>query len=299
MTKVKNIAKPRGVLDEQLKIELLNKLEKIGNDNFHREEIKTLFGKEISKTDLNDKEFLARYLLLVTALDQQAESENAREVARAIYSKFGSAIFMDPQRYLDKLYEILELVNKLYKPKSRVLRMKAEAASLLRIGGFLLAITNVHARYQSILKYLSRAQSPRKLLELILNDQIIGGILYEKAARMYVAWVSHPKLFIDISNGKWNTYEIPMLVDGHVAKVLARAGFLNSVKVEPITYIVKASEMRDKIEREVTSTYKGDNFMIDYGAFYVGKTYCKEENPNCNICPLNNICKKNVEFKAY
>ena len=80
--------------------------------------------------------------------------------------------------------------------------------------------------------YLSSFKTPHDMLDGILNNTFFKGLLYEKAARMYVGWISHPNLFVDISNGAWPPSSIPMVINGHVCKVLARTGFLDEVSVE-------------------------------------------------------------------
>jgi len=152
-----------------------------------------------------------------------------------------------------------------------------------------------------LLLYFRRGLSPQNFLATLITDPFINGILYEKAARMYVGWLSHPKLWIDISNGKWRVSSIPMVVNGHVCKVLARSGFLSDILVENTkTMIVKARDERKRIENSVREVYPaGDCFMIDTGAFYVGITYCDEKKPRCEECPINTICARNKEFRAY
>jgi hypothetical protein len=63
---------------------------------------------------------------------------------------------------------------------------------------------------------------------------------------------------------------IPMVVNGHVVKILARTGFLESVHVERERMIVEAEKERLRIEKEVrTIKSDGDMFSIDYGAFLI------------------------------
>ncbi len=117
---------------------------------------------------------------------------------------------------------------------------------------------------------------------------------------MYVGWVCHPNLYIDVFNGQVPLNSIPMVVDGHVCKVLARTGFLPTVLIEEKKPIVKAEDERSKIEMHVKTKYSyGDFFAIDYGAFYIGINYCKETSPQCSKCPVDDLYRKNVQVRAY
>jgi len=290
--------------------ELLKELEKIGVENVRKDlESTLLWGspdlRDETKQELrkliNDKEFLIRYLLLAAVLDQQAESETARETVRKLFEKYGYDFFMKPESYFNKIYEVIEFVSKIYEPKTRVIRISKEGITFFRIGGFMLTIHNISNKYGGLHSYFSKYNNPRALLNGILSDPLLSGLLYEKAARLYVGWITHPMLYVKIfGDDERIRGSIPMVVNGHVTKVLARTGFLDEVSVEEGRNIVKAEEERKRIEELVRAfrEYR-DPFLIDYGAFWVGINYCKEENPNCGQCPLKNICKKNTEFRAY
>lgn len=288
------------ILSLHNKQNLLKILENFGNTNFSPYMWNSLL-YPLSSHILKDKEFLSRYLLLSAILDQQADSPSARKTVIQIYDKYGVSFFLNPSNYLTKLYDVMILASQHYSPKARVMRMKTEGFLLLRIGGFLLSLVNITDRYGGLLQYFSRSVSPKELLNQILNDALLRGLLYEKAARMYTGWISHPSLWIDISSGKWKVYEIPMAINGHVCKVLARSGFLSDVLVEnTATMIVEAEKERDRIEDEVNNVRSTtDRFMVDFAAFYIGITYCEEKQPLCNECPINSLCNKDTRFRAY
>jgi len=250
----------------------------------------------LSSQQLQDKEFLLRFLLLVATLDQQADSMSARNTVIQLYAEYGQDLFFHPENYIGKLYDLVEVVKRYYKPKTRVLRIKTEGLALLRVGGYLLTLLNISQKYGSLLNHLLKNNSPKELLKSILKDSLIKGLLYEKAARMYTGWVSHPDLWINVSASKWRVQDIPMVVNGHVCKTLVRTGFLPDVLVESVdTMIVKAENERTRIEREVKRLYPdGDYFMIDCGAFYVGINYSNERSPKRNICPIMNVCAENM-----
>jgi len=282
------------------KITLLKLLESVGDQSIIPYMNRNLL-YPVSTKLLQNKEFLSRYLLLVATLDQQADSASARETVIQLYNKYSSDFFLKPHRYIDNLHAVLNIVRAYYKPRTRVIRLKHEAAGFLRVGGYLLSLINITKLYGGLLPYFSRCNSPQNLLDTLLVDPFINGILYEKAARMYVGWLSHPKLWINISNGKWKVSSLPMVVNGHVCKVLARTGFLPDVLVEnKKTMIVEARKDRERVERCVKQVYPiGDYFMIDTGAFYMGIAYCDEWSPKCEKCPISKVCARNTKFRAY
>jgi endonuclease III len=288
------------VLHSNERRSLLDMLEKIGSRNIAEDLKKTLLDI-LSHELLNNKEFLVRYFLLAAILDQQAESESARQTVKRVFQNYGYEFFMKPQRYFNNIHEIVRCVLDTYTPKTRIIRMKKEGITFLRIGGFMLAIHNLSYRFGGLIEYFKRYQDTFILLNKgILEEHSLSGLFYEKAARLYVGWITHPKLFVKIYGENLPVNFIPMVVNGHVVKILARTGFLESVHVERERMIVEAEKERLRIEKEVrTIKSDGDMFSIDYGAFLIGTKYCHEENPDCNRCPLNTICLKNVMFRAY
>ncbi len=286
-------------LNNRTKRILLERLECIGKERLKADLRESLL-HPLNDELIKNKEFLSRYLLLGAVLDQQAESKSARDVVVTIYDEFGIDFFSNPKEYVIKVYDVFEKIRDIYKVKSRVIRMKKEGVLLLRIGGYLLTLINIENKYRSFIKYLKSFRTPRSLLNGILNDILLGGLLYEKAARMYVGWVTHPDLYVSVY-GRIPVNTIPLVINGHVCKVLARTGFLDSVLIEDKKRpIVKAEDERKNIEMLTRMYYsQGDYFMIDYGAFYVGIKYCDETQPKCNRCPINELCLKNINVRAY
>lgn len=291
---------PLTQLATEEKISLLTLLEQIGKKNMKKDLYENLL-YILPEELLQNKEFLSRYLLLAAVLDQHADSSSARETVVKIYETYGKDFFTKPQEYISKFDNIMNLVLQHYKPKVRVLRVKKEGAIIWRVGGYMISLINITKQYSSLTNYLKTFENPLQMLNNILHNPLIRGLLYEKAARMYIAWITHPQLYVNISDSTWTPDTIPMVINGHVCKVLARTGFLQSVLIESKDRpIVKAEEERNKIERLIKTLYhKGDYFAIDYGAFYIGLNYCSEKNPKCSNCPLNNTCKKNTQIRAY
>ena len=287
------------------KIRLLKALEQIGKNNIRNDLYSSLL-QILPQSMLKDKEFLSRYLLLAAILDQQADSGSARKTVVEIYRKYGDPFFTNPRKFLNNFDSVMSLALKIYQPKMRISRIKKEGIVLMRLGGFLLALLSLERQHGRLATYLKSLRNPQNMLSAMLNDRYLKGLLYEKAARMYVGWITHPNLYVNIFDGSVSLSSIPMPIDGHVCKVFARTGFLDTVLVEEKgkgenkKFIVRADHERKRIERMVHKYYpQGDYFMIDYGAFYVGINCCKETSPRCNKCPVNRICLRNTFVRAY
>jgi hypothetical protein len=89
-----------------------------------------------------------------------AESNTARQALKRIVQVYGVDFFMNPQKYFDKIREVLDTVLSVYKPRARVIRMKSEGVALLRVGGFLLTVHNISLRFKGLYQYFTKFKSP-------------------------------------------------------------------------------------------------------------------------------------------
>lgn len=257
---------------------------------------------------LASDEYVARYLLLVAVLDQQAESPSARASARRIVEKFGTDVFAKPEEVMLRFDELEELDSKrIYRISPAIGRATTRFAWIvLRVGGFLIYNLQLNRNGISLRERLAECESPGAALSYLHSSPLMRHLLREKAARMYVAWMGHPDFGIDVSGGRWEVEGFPMIVNGHVGKVFARTGMLPEVEVESLNRqserfgIVKAAEMRGRIERLVRS--EGfDCVRVDTGAFTVGTEYCADRasEARCDACPLRASCARNMDWRAY
>ncbi len=72
-------------------------------------------------------------------------------------------------------------------------------------------------------------------------------------------------------------------VDTHVFRVSNRIGLAREKDV----YKTELALMKILDEKEWS---KSHHYLI-----YLGRTYCKAQNPNCKDCPINNICEKRLK----
>jgi hypothetical protein len=167
---------------------------------------------------------------------------------------------------------------------------------VLRVGGFLIYEMMLNEKMLS--EELGKCRSPKDAINFLHSNPVVESILRDKAARMYISWVGHPNLGIDVSSGAWNRASFEMPIDGHVGKVFSRTGMVNKVIHErkegkgPRWNIIVAAKMRPLIQ-EVTNKYSDDPIMVDHGAFRIGINCCtdKIEFVSCDSCTREDICE--------
>ena len=270
----------------------------------------------------SDKEKLTRFLLLAAFLDQQAESPSARKTAINIYKVFEDDLFFKPQTCLIKLDKLVPLKEG-YKVSPAIGRVLPRFGwFVLRVGGFL--IYEMILNKISLSERLGGCKTPKEATAFLQSNPVVESILRGKAVRMYISWIGHSDLGIDVSNGKWDRALFEMPVDGHVGKIFSRAGLVSEVIHEGKKgsdsrwNVIVASKMRSSIQ-EVTSRNSGDCIMVDHGSFQIGINCCPDnlEGIACDSCPrasfcqikpkigckgccmLRDYCKRNLTWRAY
>lgn len=74
-------------------------------------------------------------------------------------------------------------------------------------------------------------------------------------------------------------YSIDISPDVHIMKIMRRTGLVEK-DADRDCVIYKA--------RELCPEFPG---IIDYACWEIGRTWCKQSNPNCSQCPLRGSCK--------
>lgn len=297
---------------------LLKILQDIGKKTMV-DQFKTTLLDKLPSEVRNNKEYLLRFLLLTAILDQQAESPTARKSAFYILETFGKDLFENP---LTIFYEFNKLIplTEIYKISPAIGRVTPRFAWItLRVGGFLIFELQLNHQKRMLSEDLGACASPLAAYKYIQNSIIIKSLLREKACRLFISWIGHPDLEVNVSNSKWEKSEFLMPVDGHVGKVFARTGMLSSIYRESERKnIIEALKMRQPIQ-ELVSQRGLDVNEIDYASFIIGYWCCSDQTENiscdncgkvdkCEIkikigckgsCPLNSYCKKNIQWRAY
>jgi len=139
---------------------------------------------------------------------------------------------------------------------------------------FYLAIQHIHRRYDGDASriWMNNPQSAT-VVRRFLEFEGVGIKIATMAANILVRDFKIPmqdKICIDISP------------DVHVRRVFKRLGFTSDVNnIDDLIYCAK----------ELYPVYPG---VFDYCAWEIGRNWCKEKNPNCCGCYLNNYCPKNI-----
>lgn len=258
----------------------------------------------------DEQEKILRYLLLRALINQQAKFEKVREMCIKISEEFMDDLLFKP-------YEISE--SELFKAFKEIAGEKG--SSLYRVGALggikpISLFTYRFKAYEGFIKWLNESEQnffdiivrelqdkePFKLFKFLHTHPILeAGWVGDdpKACRMFVNWVVF--LFNEIWKIKIAMMEKTlMIVDGHVAKVFCRSGLLEQVLYEnKRPYIIQASKMRPWIE-EIVLRFGKIPFYVDNGAFYLFEDgFCTDLKPNCNICPINELCMKYKKWTAY
>ena len=276
----------------------------------------------LPKELISNKEKLTRFLLLTAFLDQQAESPSARKTAIGIYNVFGDDLFFKPHHCLIQINKLVALKGE-YKISPAIGRVLPRFGwFVLRVGGFL--TYEMMLNKANLSEQLGQCETPKEATAFLHSNPLVESILREKAVRMYISWIGHQDLGIDVSNGKWDRSLFEMPVDGHVGKIFSRTALVAEVIHEGKKgsgsrwNVIVASSMRPLIQ-EATNQYGGDCIMVDHGAFQVGINCCPDnlEGIACDSCPrasfcqikpkigckgycmLRDYCKRNVTWRAY
>lgn len=268
-----------------------------------------------------DKERITRFLLLVALLDQQAVSPTARLTARHIYDKFGDDLFFSPQAILVRMHTLVGLRDD-YKISPAIGRVLPRFGwMVLRVGAFLIYEMMINKKRLS--DELGKLPTPKDAVNFLESNAVLEAVLREKARHMFISWVGHPDLGIDVSNRRWKVSDFQMPVDGHVGKVFSRTGILPEIMHEgkPDSSrrwnIIQASGMRPVIQA-IVNKYGNDCIMVDHGAFRIGFNCCPDnlEGMTCDSCSkiaceignsigcegrclLADYCRRNLTWRAY
>lgn len=230
--------------------------------------------------------------------------------------------FPKPQQCLIQINKLVNIKDE-YKISPAIGRVLPRFGwFVLRVGGFL--TYEMMLNRSKLSEKFAECRTPKEAIILLQSNPLVEAILREKAVRMYISWIGHPDLGIDVSNGKWDKSLFEMPVDGHVGKIFSRTGLVPVVVHEGKRNsgsrwnVIVASDMRILIQ-EVTNRYSGDSIMVDHGAFQIGINCCPDNlvgiacdfctrTSLCQIkskigckgyCMLRDFCKRNLVWRAY
>lgn len=299
-------------LSDKQRNKLLEVLEKQGKTKWFNRWMQHMAfpgGLNPLSTDRQEQDKTLRYLLLRVLINQQAKFEKVREMSIRISEEFTQVLLFEPYRISES--ELFRVFKDVAGEKGSLLYRVGALGGIKPISLF----TYRFKVYEGFIKWLNEIkkdfvdvileQLPNKpviLFEFLREHSILeaGWVGNDpKACRMFVNWLVF--LFSEIWKMKVAKMEDSlMIVDGHVGKVFCRSGLLEKVLYEKSRpFIIQASKMRPWIE-EILSNSDRIPFYVDNGAFYLFEDgFCSELEPNCQSCPINELCKKYIKWTAY
>jgi len=292
-------------LSIQTKKAILSKLAEIGETAFESRSAEMIPPMPDSKS----LEIKLRYLLLWSLLNQRTEARIAGKVAYGLFTKFGERLFFEPLFVIKKFDEVSSIFQESQYPV-RFAYLNRDSVATLLVGSFLCFMIKLNDD-EELLERKAR-EGPFRFLSFLKREKLLAS-LGEKAARMFVGFVGHPKL--DLTTVKYPKEELFVFVDGTVGKVFARTGLVEKIPAYRGNQVY-ATRMRTEIDRLVRDLQVEDPMMVDGGAYALGQSCCDDGDPackNCNrqdkclllrecslLCPLSRLgCLKRTRWMAY
>jgi endonuclease-3 len=229
----------------------------------------TLTGDKIKineNEEINPKESPFEFLLSVI-FDQKIDADRAWKAPQELRKRLGH---LDVEKIANMNEEELSKIIK----KSPALHIYFNKMAKWIINAAKLLLVKYNGKAENIWANKPSAK------ELEKRFREFSGISQKKASmavnilvRDYDIPISGSKEGIDIS------------YDRHIRRVFLRAG------------LVEKDEENEIIEtaRKLNTHYPGE---LDFPAWKIGRNFCHPKNPNCNNCPLGEICPKLLNVKV-
>jgi hypothetical protein len=263
-----------------------------------------------SSTEKRQQEKILRYLLLRVLINQQARFEKVREMSIRISEEFTDIVLFEPFKISES--ELFNVFKDVAGDKGSLLYRVGALGGIKPISlftyrfkayeGFIRWLKEIDLNFIEVVVEHLKKEKPIGLFDFLNTHPVLsaGWVGNDpKACRMFVNWIVF--LFNEIWKLKVaKMEETLMIVDGHVGKVFCRTGLLEDVLYEKRRpYIIQASKMRPWVE-EIVFSSRRIPFYVDNGAFYLFEDgYCTDLNPNCEKCPIGDICKGYTKWTAY
>jgi hypothetical protein len=206
-------------LSLQAKKVILSKLAEIGETAFESRRAEMV----PPMPDSASIEVKLRHLLLWSLLNQRTEARIAGQVAYDLFAKFGERLFFEPLFVVKRFDEVSSVFQESQYPV-RFAYLNRDSVATLLVGSFLCFMIRLNDD-EELLEQKAR-EGPIGFLSFLNHEKLLAS-LGEKAARMLVGFVGHPKL--DLTTVKYRAEELFVFVDGTVGKVFARTGLVEKI----------------------------------------------------------------------
>jgi len=234
-----------------------------------------------------------RYLLLWSMIDQRTEAKIAGKIAFQLHQKFDEQLFYEPLVGIKRFDDVTKTFQE-SKYQVRFAYLNRNTVAALLVGSFLGFMMKINDEKETLT--VRAKEGPTKFLKFLRSQKILSP-LGEKAARMYVSFIGHPKLAL--TEVKYDKKELFVFVDGTVGKVFARTGLVERVPRYRGNQVY-ATKMRDHIDKLIQDLEVEDPMMVDGGAYALGKFCCDDVKPMCTHCDIKEKCmiKETCEKKC-
>jgi len=233
---------------------------------------KGIIEKESWKIDKEDLEFMfyldengrpikiknPNAFFINNLVNQQIPGEKAMGFSRELYKRLGHLdVNKISKMSIEELYKIISEPPKMHRFPKRISKFLIESCKLL--------IEKYNGNAENIWKNVNSAKELKKRLQEFYG---IGDKISNLIIRILVD-------FFGYNFSDKNYIDLPP--DRHVIRVLYRLGFIKE---------------RDKKEAIMFArvVYPEYPAFLDEPLFYIGNKFCYEDKPECEKCPLRDIC---------
>lgn len=197
--------------------------------------------------------------LMAASIDRGAKAESIWKIPYMLYRKVGH---LNPSIFASMPTDQMEDIIRSLPIKPRYPRQSAET---------IIELSNlVVNKYHGNTKEIWANKEPNEILMVLLSVKGIGTGIANMIIRILVDE-------FDYYPGKEGYKQIDIKPDVHVIRVFFRTGLVNK----------KDSKSCVETARILNPDYPG---LLDWPAWEIGRTWCDENRPKCNDCPLDNVC---------
>jgi len=233
---------------------------------------KEIIIKESWKIDREDLEFMfyldengkpikiknPNAFFISNLVNQQIPGEKAVGFPRELYKRLGHLdVGKISKMSVDELYKIISEPQKMHRFPRKISKFLIESCKLL--------VEKYNGNAENIWKNVNSARELKQKLQEFYG---IGDKISNLTIRILVDFFGYD--FLDKSY-------IDLPTDRHVIRILYRLGFIKERDgKEAIIFARKA--------------YPEYPAFLDEPLWYIGKNFCHEDKPECEKCPLRDVC---------
>lgn len=199
--------------------------------------------------------------LMAASIDRGARAEAVWEIPFHLNNKLGH---LDPgalfKKDINKLEDILRSLDR----KPRYPRQAAQTISSLS--------NLVTHQFNKNAEVIWKNRKPREVIQTFEQIWGVGPGIAHMTIRILLDEFGYDP-------GPEGRKQIDVKADIHVIRVFYRTGLISN----------KSADICIQAARQLHPEFPG---LLDWPTWEIGRTWCHEHNPDCNGCPLSNVCQK-------